>query len=127
MEDTASHVLIVSTQVGHEESSGPQIRQAPRQIGDVRPTMLALQERVEEPPQTTPVGPSVSYVNPMLLAQLFKAVMEGMANAATPMPAPPLAPIIPTISEAATSTNDAVQLVRLVKSMREMGCEPYSG
>jgi hypothetical protein len=52
--------------------------------------------------------------------------MEGMANAATPMPAPPSAPIIPTISEAATATNDVVHLVRLVKSMREMGCEPYS-
>jgi len=63
----------------------------------------------------------------MLLAQLVKVVMEGMANAATPMPAPPSAHIIPTISEAATTTNDVVQLVRLVKSMREMGCEPYSG
>ena len=63
----------------------------------------------------------------MLLAHLVKAVMEGMANVATPMPAPPPAPIIPTISEAATTTNDVVQLVRLVKSMREMGCEPYSG
>jgi hypothetical protein len=62
-----------------------------------------------------------------LLAQLVKAVMKGMANAATPMPAPPPAPIILTISEAATATNDVVQLVHLVKSMREMGCEPYSG
>jgi hypothetical protein len=53
--------------------------------------------------------------------------MEGMANAATPMPVPPPAPIIPTVSEAATATNDVVQLVCLVKSMREMGCEPYSG
>ena len=127
LEDTASHIPIVSTQAGHEESSGPQIRQAPRQTGDVRPTMSAPQERVEEPLQTTPTGPSVSYVDPMLLAQLVKAVMEGMANVATPMPAPPLAPIIPTILEAATATNEVVQLVCLVKSMREMGCEPYLG
>jgi hypothetical protein len=63
----------------------------------------------------------------MLLAQIVKAIMEGMANAATPMPAPPPAPIIPTVSEAATTTNDVVHLVCLVKSMREMGCEPYSG
>jgi hypothetical protein len=65
----------------------------------------------------------------MLLAQLVKAVMEGMANAATPMPAPAPAPapIIPTVSEAVTAKNDVVQLVRLVKSMREMGCEPYLG
>jgi hypothetical protein len=53
--------------------------------------------------------------------------MKGMANAATPMPAPTPAPIILTVSEAATTTNDVVQLVHLVKSMREMGCEPYSG
>ncbi|XP_073263532.1 uncharacterized protein [Populus alba] len=53
--------------------------------------------------------------------------MEGMANAATPMLTLPPAPIIPTILEVATATNDVVQLVRLVKSMREMGCEPYSG
>jgi len=79
------------------------------------------------PPQTTPTGPSVSYVDSMLLAQIVKAIMEGMANAATPIPAPPPTPIIPTISEVATTTNDVVHLVRLVKSMREMGCEPYSG
>jgi hypothetical protein len=127
LEDTASHAPEVSTQVGHEELTGPQIRQAPRQPRDVRPTMSAPQEQVEVPPQTTPVGPSVSYVDPMLLAQLVKAVMEGMANDATPMPAPLPVPIIPTISEAATATNDAVHLVRLVKSMREIGCEPYSG
>ncbi|XP_061947386.1 uncharacterized protein LOC133670792 [Populus nigra] len=124
LEDTASHAPVVSTQAGHEELSGPQIRQASRQIGDVRPTMSAPGERVEEPPQTTPAGPSVSYVDPMLLAQLVKAVMEGMANAATPMPAPAPAPIIPTVSEAVTATNNVVQLVRLVKSMREMVVNP---
>jgi len=63
----------------------------------------------------------------MLLTQLVKVAMEGMANATTPMLAPSPAPIIPTFSETATATNDVVQLVRLVKSMREMGCEPYSG
>ena len=125
MEDTASHAPVVSTQEGHEESTGPQIGQAPRQTGDVQPTMSAPRERVEEPPQTTPTGSSVSYVDPMLLAQLVKAVMKVMANAATPMPAPPPAPIIPTVSEATTATNDVVYLVCLVKSMREMGCEPY--
>jgi len=127
LEDTASHAPVVSTQGGHEELSGPQIRQASRQTGDVRPTMSTPRERVEEPLQTTPAGPSVFYVDPMLLAQLVKAVMEGMANAATPMlaPAPAPAPIIPTVSEAVTAKNDVVQLVRLVKSMREMGYETY--
>jgi hypothetical protein len=52
--------------------------------------------------------------------------MEGMANVATPMPTPPPAPIIPTVSKAAITTNDVVQLVRLVISIREMGYEPYS-
>ena len=68
LEDTASHALVVLTQGGHEESMGPQIRQAPRQTGDVQSTILAPCERVEEPPQTTPIGPSISYVDPMLLA-----------------------------------------------------------
>jgi hypothetical protein len=57
----------------------------------------APRERVEEPPQTTLAGSSIFYVDPMLLAQLVKAVMEGMANAATPMQAPPSAPIVQTI------------------------------
>jgi hypothetical protein len=127
LEDTASHAPLVSTQAGHEESTGPQVRQAPRQTGDVWPTVSALRERVEEPYYTTPARPSVSHVDPMLLTQLVKAVMESMANVATLMPASPLAPIIQTISEAATTTNDVVHLVHLVKSMREMGCEPYSG
>jgi len=51
--------------------------------------------------------------------------MEGMANVATLMLAPPPEPIIQTVSEAATSTNNVVHLVQLVKSMREMSCEPY--
>ena len=94
LEDTTSPAPVVSTQEGHEESTGPQIRLAPRQTGDVRPTMSAPRERVEEPPQTTPAGPSFSYVDPMLLTQLVKAVIEGMANVATPIPAPPPAHII---------------------------------
>jgi hypothetical protein len=68
LEDIASHTPVVSTQAGYEKSTGPQIRKAPRQTGDVRLTMSAPRERVEEPPQTTPAGPSVSYVDPMLLA-----------------------------------------------------------
>jgi len=127
LKDTTSHATVVSTQAGHEESSGPQIKQAPRQTGDVRLTMSAPWERVEEPPQTIPAGPSISYVYPVLLAQLVKATMEGMANAVIPMPTPSPTPIIPTVSEVVTATNDVVHLVRLVKSMREMGCEPYSG
>jgi hypothetical protein len=127
LKDTTSHSPVVSTQAGHEESTGPQVRQVPRQTRDVRLTVSAPRERVEEPHQTTLARPSISYVDPMLLAQLVKIVMESMANAATPMPAPPLTPIIQNISEADTTTNDVVHLVRLVKSMREMGCEPYSG
>jgi len=50
----------------------------------------APRKRAEEPLQTTPAGPSVSYVDLMLLDQLVKAIMEGMASVATPMPAPPL-------------------------------------
>jgi hypothetical protein len=59
LEDTASHAPEISTQAGHEESTGPQIRHAPRQTGDVRSTMSAPLEQKEEPPQTTLAGPSV--------------------------------------------------------------------
>jgi hypothetical protein len=98
LKDTASHSPVVSTQAGHEESTGPQVRQAPRQTRDVRLTVSAPRERVEEPHQTTLARPSISYVDPMLLAQLVKTVMESMANAATPMPASPLAPIIQSVA-----------------------------
>ena len=68
LEDTALHAPVVSTQVGHEESTGPQIRKELRQTRDVQPTMSAPWERVEDPPHITPTGPSISYVDPMLLA-----------------------------------------------------------
>jgi len=76
-----------------------------------------LLERAEEPPQTTPGRPSVSYVDLMLLAQLLKAVVEGMTSVAAHMPAPSLAPIAPTVLEVATTTDNVVHLVRSVKSM----------
>jgi hypothetical protein len=44
------------------------------------------------------------YVDTGLLVQIVKEVMEGMAG-----------------------SDNVVLLVRLVKSMREMGCEPYMG
>jgi hypothetical protein len=50
LEDTASHAPVVWTQVGHEELTGPKIRQAPIQTRDVRPTMSAPREQVEVPP-----------------------------------------------------------------------------
>jgi hypothetical protein len=117
LKDTAWHAPALSTQARHEESTGPQVRQVPRQAGDVQPTVSTLLERAEEPPQTTPGRPSVSYVDLMLLAQLLKAVVEGMTSVAAHMPAPSLAPIAPTVLEVATTTDNVVHLVRSVKSM----------
>jgi hypothetical protein len=46
LEDTVSHALVVSTQVGHEELTRPKIRQAPMQTRDVRPTMSAPKDKL---------------------------------------------------------------------------------
>ena len=107
----------------------PQVRRAPKQVGDVQVTFSASQEQANEPPQTTLIWPSISYVDPILLVQLVKAEMEGMTSATTPMLVPLSAPIAQTISKVATATttNNMVHLVLLVKIMREMGCEPYLG
>jgi len=44
LKNTASQAPVVSAQAGHEESMGPQIRQAPRKTRDVRPTISAPRE-----------------------------------------------------------------------------------
>jgi len=44
LEDTTSPAPVISTQAGHEESTGPQVRQAPKKTGDVQPTMSASRE-----------------------------------------------------------------------------------
>ena len=49
LEDTVSHAPAISTQAGHEESTGPQVRQAPGKTGDVRPTVSAHRNKQRSP------------------------------------------------------------------------------
>jgi len=51
--------------------------------------------------------------------------MEGMVITKTH--AALTAPALQTTLEVSATTDNTVLLVRLVKSMREMGCEPYMG
>ena len=80
---------------------------------------------IEIPPLTTPAGIPTPYVNPGLLVYIVKAVMEGMVITKTH--AALTAPALQTTLEVSATTDNTVLLVRLVKSMREMGCEPYMG
>uniref|UniRef100_A0A6N2LEE9 Reverse transcriptase domain-containing protein n=1 Tax=Salix viminalis TaxID=40686 RepID=A0A6N2LEE9_SALVM len=86
----------------------------PNETMEVPPVATEQQERSETHPSAIPSGVPPQCVDPGLLAQIVKAVMEGMAEStSSPMPS--------------TTTDNVVPLVRLVKSMREMGCEPFLG
>jgi hypothetical protein len=65
------------------------------------------------------------YVDAGLLIQIVKAVMEGMVGSATQTT--PTIQMPQTAPMTSTTMDNVVLLVRLVKSMREMGCEPYMG
>jgi hypothetical protein len=65
------------------------------------------------------------YIDVGLLVQIVKAVMKGMAGSMTQTT--PATQIPQTAPVNGATTDNMVLLVRLVKSMREMGCEPYMG
>jgi len=65
------------------------------------------------------------YIDARLLVQIVKAVMKGMVGSATQTT--PTTHIPQAAPVTSTTTDNVVPLVRLVKSMREMGCEPYMG
>ena len=60
-----------------------------------------------------------------LLVQIVKAIMEGMAS--SPTQTTPTTQIPHAAPMTSMTTDNVVPLVRLVKSMREMGYEPYMG
>lgn len=98
--------------------------QAPNQTEKVKPTGVGPQRGMDVPP-TILTGIPPPNVDPRLLIQIVKVVMEGMATSMTQIVPATQVPqattgIIPT-------TNSVVSLIRLVKSMREMDCEPYLG
>jgi hypothetical protein len=63
------------------------------------------------------------YVDPEILVQNVKEGMEGLASSTTQtIPATQVPQATPGII---VTTDSMVLLVRLVKSMRELGCKPY--
>ncbi|XP_052302021.1 uncharacterized protein LOC112323659 [Populus trichocarpa] len=95
----------------------------PNQTEGVPPVAAEQQERSEAQPSTIPTGVLPQYVDAGLLVQIVKAVMEGMTGSATQTT--PTTQIPQAAPMTSMTTDNVVPLVRLVKSMREMGCEPY--
>jgi hypothetical protein len=115
--------ILIETLQGEAAVAGEGGR--PNQTEGVPLVASEQQERSEAQPSTIPTGVPPQYVDARLLVQIVKAVMEGMAGSATQttptMQIPQAAPMT------SMTTDNMVPLVRLVKSMREMGCEPYMG
>ena len=125
LDDTASHAPIIppETLQGEDTVAGEGPR--PHQTEGTPPVATEQRERSEAQPSTVPTGVPPQYVDAGLLVQIVKAVMEGMASsAAQTTPTTQIPPAAPTTS---MTMDNVVPLVRLVKSMREMGCEPYMG
>lgn len=95
------------------------------ETGEVPPVTTGQQVRSETQPSAIPTGLPPQSVDPGLLAQIVKAVMEGMAGATTRTISTTQIPQVAPIPS--TTTDKVVPLVRLVKSMREMTCEPFLG
>jgi hypothetical protein len=74
------------------------------------------------PPPAPPVAAPAPYTDPIFLAQVVRAVIESMSGTTVPVaPAPPPAPIT------LVSSDNITVLVRIVKNMRELGCEAFLG
>ena len=65
------------------------------------------------------------HADPALIAQIVRAVIEAMPGASTPTA--PVTPAVQTIPVVAAPVDSVVTLVQTVKSMRELGCEPFLG
>jgi hypothetical protein len=65
------------------------------------------------------------YNDPRLLVQIVKVVMECMAGFTAQRT--PITQVTRSTLGIVATTDNVVLLVRLVKSMREMGCQPYIG
>ena len=125
MDDTTSHALVIppETLQGGVAVAGEGWR--PNQTKEVPTVAAEQQERSEAQPSTIPTGVPPQYIDAGLLVQIVKAVMEGMAGSTTKTT--PTTQIPQAAPLTSMTTDNVVPLVRLVKSMREMGCEPYMG
>lgn len=63
------------------------------------------------------------HADPALITQIVRAVIEAMPGALASTA--PVAPAVQTIPVATAPVDSVVTLVRTVKSVRELGCEPF--
>jgi len=79
------------------------------------------------PPAMAPAPTAVPtlHVDPLFIAHIVRAVIEAMPGASTLTI--PIAPAVQAASAATTKADNVVTLVRIVKSIRELGCEPFLG
>ena len=125
LDDTASHAPMMLPELLQEETGAAGEGGRPNQTEEVPPVATGQQERSEAQPSTIPTGVAPQYVDPGFLVQIVKAVMEGMAGSATQTTPTTQVPLVAPATN--VTMDNVVPLVRLVKSMREMGCEPYMG
>jgi len=126
LEDTASHMPLEPQQSRLGESTGLirdtdlrqteglQLEGLDQQRQEVVPLVMA--------PATTPAPAAVPtlHVNPLFIAQIVRAGIEAMLGAS--------ALTIPiALAVQAAKADNVVTLVQIVKSMRELGCEPFLG
>jgi hypothetical protein len=127
LEDTASHMPLEPQQSRLGESTGL-IRDTDLRQTEGLQLEGSYQQRQEVvPPATTPAPATVPtlHVDPLFIAQIVKAVIEAMPGASAPTI--PVAPAVQTAPAATKKADNVVTLVRIVKSMRELGCEPFLG
>jgi hypothetical protein len=131
LEDTASHMplepqqsrLGESTGLIHDtnlrQTEGLQLEGSDQQRQEVVPPVIA--------PASTPALAAVPtpHVDPLFIAQIVRAVIEAMPGALAPTI--PISPVVQAAPTAMTKADNVVILVRIVKSMRELGCEPFLG
>ena len=86
---------------------------------------MEQQERMEAYSSTVPTGVPLPYNDSGLLIQIVNVVMEGMDDTITQTT--PLTQVSWSTPGIVATMDDMVLLVWLVKSMQEMGCQPYLG
>ena len=79
------------------------------------------------PPATTLTLATVPtlHADPLFIAQIVRAVIVAMPGGSAPTI--PIAPTVQATPMATIKADSVVTLVRIVKSMRELGCEPFLG
>jgi hypothetical protein len=78
-------------------------------------------------PAMTPAPAAVPtlHVDPLFIAQIVRVVIKAMSSALAPTI--PIAPTVQAAPATTTKADNVVTLVRIVKSIRELGCEPFLG